>query len=209
MPIPITDQLALAELLRDALLADCPDSQVLLRGSLATGTADEYSDVDLAWIVPDEDIGRCVTRLPAVLSPVAPVVSVRSDPDFQRSRWRRLIFVRFGGLPLFWRLDLEIRAASRSDDERVDLDNSAARGTDWSLPESAAMNAIATIKALRRGRADDAESLLSRGFDRIAVADPHGPWRQRIIALAAGAAEREPRLTELSAEIRAYLGGWT
>jgi hypothetical protein len=29
-----------------------------------------------------------------------------------------------------------------------------------------------------------------------------------VVALAAGAAEREPRLTELSAEIRAYLGGW-
>ena len=117
MPNLISDQLALAELLRDALLNACPDSQVLLRGSLATGTADEYSDVDLAWIVPDDGVGPCVARLPAVLSSVAPVVSVRSDPDFQRSRWRRLIFVRFGGLPPFWRLDLEIRAVSRSGDE--------------------------------------------------------------------------------------------
>ncbi len=209
MTVSIQDQRAFAELLRDALLTACPGSQVLLRGSLATGTADEYSDVDLAWIVPDDDVGRCVARLPAVLSPVAPVVSVRSDPDFQRSRWRRLIFVRFGGLPLFWRFDLEIRAVSRSGDDLVDLDNPAARGTDWSLPESAAMNAIAAIKALRRGRTADAEDLLSRGFDRLAATDPHGPWPQRINALAAGAAEREPRLTELSAEIRAYLGGWT
>lgn len=183
MPAPIRDQRALAELLRAALLNSCPDSQVLLRGSLADGGADEYSDVDLAWIVPDSDLGRCAARLPEVLSPVAPVVSVRSDPDFQRSRWRRLIC--------------------------VDLDNPAARGSDWSLPESAAMNAIATIKALRRGRSDDAEGLLSRGFDRIAATDPKGSsWPQRITALAAGAAEREPRLTELSAEVRAYLGGW-
>ncbi len=202
----IPDQRALAAHLQDALRRAAPGSRVRLRGSLAAGTDDQYSDVDLAWTVPDGSVAGYAGALPALLAPVAPVASVRSDPDFQRSHWRRLVFVRFTGLPLFWRLDLEMWAASREGDDRVDVDNPDARGTDWSLAESATMNAIASIKALRRGRTEDAENLLDRGFARITGADPGGPWQQRIIALADAGAHREPRLADLAAQIRAYLG---
>ncbi len=200
----IRNQRVLAERLRGALLRAAPDSRVRLRGSLAAGTDDQYSDVDLAWTVPDGSIPGYVDGLPTLLAPVAPVASVRSDPDFQRSQWRRLIFVRFAGLPLFWRLDLEIWAASHEDDDRVDLDNPDARGTDWSLAESAMMNAIAAIKALGRGRSRDAEGLLDRGFARITSPDPGGSWRARIIALADAGAHREPRLADLAAQIRSH-----
>jgi hypothetical protein len=51
-----------------------------------------------------------------------------------------------------------------------DAENPAARGADWSLPASAMANAIATIKAVRRGKFGDAQGLLDRGFAWIGVA---------------------------------------
>ncbi len=191
------DRARLATDLRSALAASCPGSWVTLRGSLAAGTADEYSDIDLLWVVPDAALPRCVETVGTILAPVATPLSVRSDPDFQRSEHRRLLFVRFAGLPLFWRLDLEVRAASRAADEDIE----AARGDDWSLPESAAMNAIAAVKAVRRARPEIADALLARGFERIAATDPGGSWSARVGALADASAEREPRLRELAADI--------
>ncbi len=173
---PFPDQSAFADGLRYALLQACPGSSAQLRGSLAAGRGDAYSDVDLLWVVPDGRLDDCLAELPTTLSPVARVVSVRSDPDFQRSALRRLIFVRFAGVPLFWRLDLELWAASRAGDETADIDNPLARGTDWSLAESATMNAIAAIKAVRRGRLGDADGLLARGFERLDSVDPGGDW---------------------------------
>jgi predicted nucleotidyltransferase len=60
-------------------------------------------DVDLAWVVPDGEVQEHAERLRDILGVVADVASLRSDPDFQRAEHRRLIFVRFAGLPLFWR----------------------------------------------------------------------------------------------------------
>ncbi|MGW3471403.1 hypothetical protein ACWDKQ_23770 [Saccharopolyspora sp. NPDC000995] len=57
-------------------------------------------------MVPDGAVPPSAERLGEVLGAVAEVASVRSVPDFQRSALCRLIFVRFRGLPLFWRLDL-------------------------------------------------------------------------------------------------------
>jgi hypothetical protein len=51
---------------------------------------------------------------------VRPVDSVRSDPGFHRSDRRRLLFVRFTGVPPFWRLDLDVRTASVADDPHYD-----------------------------------------------------------------------------------------
>jgi hypothetical protein len=191
----------LAARLRSTLAAACPGSTATLRGSLAAGTADEYSDIDLLWVVPDPALESCVRTIATTLQPVGTPVSIRSDPDLQRSAYRRLLFVRFAGLPLFWRLDLEVRAASRAAEDDIDADNPAARGAEWSLPESAAMNAIAAIKAVRRNRAELAGDLLVRGFERLAAPDPTGSWSARVNALADAAAEQEPRLRELASEI--------
>ena len=127
------DQAALAAELARVLTAAVPGADVSLRGSLAAGTADEYSDIDLAWVVPDGDVGRCVALLPELPASVADLASARSDPDYQRSALRRLVFVRFRGLPLFWRLDLEVWAVSHAFDEHADVGNPRARGDEWSL----------------------------------------------------------------------------
>ena len=201
------DQRALAAAVTAALLRMEPASEVSPRGSLAAGTADAYCDVDLAWVVPDGAVAESVRRLPVALRAVSEVASMRSDPDFQGSAVRRLIFVRFAGVPLFWRLDLEVSAASHAACLGVDVAAAGPRATDvdWSLPESAAMNAAAAIKALHRGRPADADGLLTRGFARIDEPDPGGGPRHRVTALAAAAAGRDPRLRALAADITAHL----
>lgn len=193
---------ALADVLQAALERACPDSTARLRGSLATGTADEFSDIDLLWVVPDREFARCTDSVADILSAVAPIASLRSDPDFGRSGRRRLLFVRFAGLPLFWRLDLDIRALSQVDNEDPDP---AGQGGTWSLPESAAMNAIAAVKAIRRGKPAMAEELLARGYERIGATDPGGTAADRIRGLAAAAARQRADLKGLGAEIDALV----
>ena len=188
--------------LQAALERACPGSSADLRGSLATGTADEYSDIDLLWAVPDVEFARCAGSVAGILGTVAPVASLRSDPDFGRSSRRRLLFVRFAGLPLFWRLDLDIRAQSQVRNEDPDP---AGQGGEWSLPESAAMNAIAAVKAIRRNKPETADDLLTRGYERIAAVDPGGAVADRIRALAAVAAELQPDLEDLVVEIDALV----
>src|SRR5881227_2663179 len=129
---------------RAALVSSCPGSRVELRGSLADGTADVYSDIDLAWTVPDERFGAAVASVPGVLGGLRPLESVRSDPGCQCSSKRRLLFVLFADLPLFWRLDLEIWAASAeggtggtadtadTTDAADELGAAGAAGADWS-----------------------------------------------------------------------------
>ena len=186
-----------------ALRGAAPGSRVELRGSLAADRADEYSDIDLLWTVPDQDFAALAAAVPAILSTVRPVLSVRSDPELQRSRKRRLLFALFDGVPLFWRLDLDLRAASTAADPSYDLDNPAAAGTDWSLPASALANAIAAIKAIRRGNPDTARGLLERGFARIAVPrDRTGDaGLADILALADAASHQDPTLTPLAARV--------
>ncbi|WP_460525730.1 hypothetical protein [Flindersiella endophytica] len=186
----------LATQLRLALETSCPGSRTELRGSLGEGRADEYSDIDLAWSVPDNAFEAAVAALPDVLGGVRPVASLRSDPDFQRSAARRLIFVRFDGVPLFWRLDLAVWKESAAFDESIDVDNPEARGDDWSLPESALMNALGTIKWVRRGRPRIAAESLRRGWERIGVPPaPEGSWADQIAYLTRLCAAQEPRLT--------------
>ncbi|WP_406284910.1 hypothetical protein [Streptomyces sp. NBC_00209] len=93
-----TDRAALADEVCIALKRCCPGSRAELTGPLGSGTADAFSDVDIAWVVPDERF-----------------------PDFYRSDRRRLLFVRFAGVPLFWRFDLDVRAASVADDPHYDV----------------------------------------------------------------------------------------
>lgn len=193
---------ALADDLRAALEHACPGSSAQLRGSLSRGTADEFSDIDLLWVLPDPEFARCADSVADILGAVAPIATLRSDPDFGRSARRRLLFVRFAGLPLFWRLDLDIRSLSHLDNEEPDP---AGQGGEWSLPESAAMNAVAAVKAIRRDKPGTADELLARGFSRIGSTDPGGAFATRIRGLANAAADQQPDLRELAADIDALV----
>ncbi|MGW2845507.1 hypothetical protein [Streptomyces sp. NPDC001274] len=190
---------AFAEELIRALAAYCPGSRAEPRGSLARGTADAYSDIDLAWTVPGDRFADCLAAARGVLGAVRPLDSLRTDPDTRESGGRRLLFAAFRGLPLFWRVDLEVVAAGGGAGGPV-----PPADDDWSRPASALANAVAATKAVLRGRPEDARGLLERGLGRIdAPEGPSGQWFADILRLAGIAAEREPGLGPLADRVRA------
>jgi hypothetical protein len=128
---------------------------------------------------------------------------VRSDPEFLHSGTRRLIFVRLDGLPLFWRVDLEIRSPAAA---LIDVDTDA-DAPDWSLGASAAANAVAAIKAVARGQFEVATGLLQRGFTRIGCTfDADESWPDAIARLARSAAVVNPSVVTFAGEISELVG---
>ncbi|MEV4054342.1 hypothetical protein AB0J55_24365 [Amycolatopsis sp. NPDC049688] len=187
----------LANRVLTALEAARAGSRASLRGSLAHGTADACSDIDVEWLVPAAVFPECLDVAP-VLSAVQPVAAVRFSPDFLRSPVQRLVFVRFAGVPVFWRLDLDVRTEA-ADNRPVP----AAEG-EWSRPASALANALGAVKSVVRGRFDDARGLLDRGFERLGSADrATGDWAADITRLAEACVRREPELAGFAAEILA------
>jgi predicted nucleotidyltransferase len=182
-----------------------PGSAALLRGSLAEGRADPYSDIDLLWDVPDAAFNAAIAELPATLERVRPVASLRFDPDFQHSARRRLAFIRFAGVPLFWRIDLDVFARSVGRDPDYDRDNPSARGTCWSFTESSRANAIAAIKALHRGRDTEAAELLTRAEARVGVASLTVDLKSRIDLLIDAVVVKDPTTASLTSETRRLL----
>lgn len=125
----------LASRLCAALTAVIPASQAELRGSLPHGTADRYSDIDILWVVPDDRFAAAVESAAMAAGSVHPVSSVRLDPGLALSQRRRLIFVRWASLPLFWRVDLDIRASSVAADDNYDAANPTVfSDAGWSQP---------------------------------------------------------------------------
>jgi predicted nucleotidyltransferase len=179
-----------------------PGSRALLRGSLAANTADEYSDIDVLWEVPDADFQRCVASLEKNLSRVRPVACLRSVPEFQNSQKRRLIFVRFESTPLFWRLDLDIFARSIQRDPEYDLNNPNARGSNWSLTESALMNGVAAVKAHLRGKNEEARQLLVRAYRRVGLEFPNLELGALILKLADEVSTLDPKMVALAEDVR-------
>lgn len=194
----------LAAGLRGELEALVPGSVTALSGSLAAGTADLYSDIDLRWVAWDEAFGTAVSAAEGLAAQLASVRVVRIDPGLARSDRRRLVFVRLSGVPLFWRVDLDIRARSVAADDSYDEGNPAARDmTGWSRPASAIENAIAAIKSGIRGRGDIASGLLSRGYERIGLAPaPEAGLTELITGLAESCARLEPALAGMASEVR-------
>jgi predicted nucleotidyltransferase len=72
------DQLAAG--LRAQLEAFVPGSVTALRGSLAAGAADSYSDIDLCWVAWDETFGAAVSAAEGLAVRLASVRVVRIDP---------------------------------------------------------------------------------------------------------------------------------
>ncbi|MEW2504907.1 MULTISPECIES: hypothetical protein [unclassified Amycolatopsis] len=191
----------LADAVATALTAACPSSVARLRGSLAAGTADAFSDIDVEWLVPDGLVPACLADVREVLDRVRPVAAVRTSPDFFHSAQRRLLFVRFAGVPLFWRLDLAVRETSAAPDPGPGDPAAHARDGEWSRPASALANALGAIKAVARGRLADATGLLDRGFARIGEPDAATRrWVDDVTRLSRAAAAREAELLPLAEE---------
>ena len=181
-----------------------PGSRTQLRGSPEPGTADDYSNIGICWVVPDQDFTEAVDTLGAALSLCTAVLVLCTDPGFARSARRRVISARLHGLPLFWRVDIDIRADSAATDDRCDAGSPDTRSdTGWSAPAGAMENAIAAIKAAARGQADTADVLLRRGCDRIGHTPSSAADLPDAIAdLADACAAQEPRIARMAAEVR-------
>src|SRR5579875_2218566 len=98
-----------------ALAEAVPGSTAALRGSLATAENDVYSDIDLTWDLPAENFPPSPAELESILASTGPVESVRSDPEYAHSPRQRLLYIRLRNAPLFWRIDLEVRAMGKGD----------------------------------------------------------------------------------------------
>ena len=155
-----------------------------LRGSLARGSSDRYSDIDVFWELPDDAFVEAIDELPVILSDAGPVESIRSDPLLQNSEKRQLIYVQFSDVPLYWRVDIEAFAESIDRDSSYDLDNPQARGDDWSRTHSALMNGVAALKSLLRGDEERAAESLDRAFNRIDLPAPNESLWDQIGTLA-------------------------
>ena len=187
-----------------ALEAAVNGSEVRLRGSLATGTADSYSDVDLLWVVPEGHLTAAEGALRGAIEGVAGGLDgLRVDPDWVRSDRRRLVYARLTGVPFFWRVDIDLRERSIADDDTYDADNPAAREEEgWSRPASAMENAGGAVKQIIRGNLLEVDGLLQRGYERIGLRfDPRMDRSRAIEALAGACAVREPGLASRAAEV--------
>jgi hypothetical protein len=69
--------------------------------------------------------------------------------------------------------------------------------------DSALMNALATIKAVKRAQPNVAGGLLERGYDRVGLPrDASKSWLEQIVGLASGIRELDPTVAELSRQIK-------
>jgi hypothetical protein len=198
----IIERGALAKRILTQLAAAVPGSTALLRGSLAEGRGDSYSDIDILWEVPDVSFSDAIERVSAVMAAIQAVESIRTDPDFQRSVGRRLFFIRFADVPLFWRVDLDVFAASVGRDFSYDTDNPLARGSEWSRTESALANCVAAVKAHLRGKEASANSLLRRAFERVAAPLPSSPLPVQLLALTDTVTAIDPTTSPFAERIR-------
>ncbi len=177
-------RLSLANAVTCALEEAVADSSAGLRGSLARGTSDPYSDIDVFWELPDSKFHDAIDDLSEILASVGPIESIRADPLLQNSDKRRLVFVQFEEVPLYWRVDIEVFAESIGRDDAYDLDNLDARGDCWSLTHSAIANGVAALKSLLRGDAERARESLLNAYARIDQPVPDGFALDQISALA-------------------------
>jgi hypothetical protein len=183
-----------AHLLLDALAAVCPAGEVSLIGSLARPQgADAFSDIDLRWTVPPREAAAQLQSLRPTLARIGTVESLRVDPEVRPDR--RLVFVRFRGWPLWWRVDLEIHSTGSG--------SLVVPGSDqWSPQESACMGVVVTLKALARNRPVAAEALLARALERVDATDVAGDWPLRVGSLLDQLETSSPATTDLVSRVR-------
>ncbi|BBA95874.1 hypothetical protein RVR_912 [Actinacidiphila reveromycinica] len=182
----------------EVLARACPGSRAELRGSLAVGTADPYSDIDALWTVPDDRFGACVDRVGAVLAEVRPLMALRGDPDSADTPGRRLLFAAFEGLPPYWRLDLGVVAEPGAEPTAPRVRHP------WRPAASAIAGGVGAVKALHRGDPATAHALLTRAYPRVGLhARPTGTFAADLATLADAALALDPGLAREAAALTA------
>lgn len=194
---PASREVAAARLV-NALAAAAPGSEVVRIGSLATPErADVFSDIDLRWVIPAGRAAAPLRTLRRTLEQLGHVESLRLDPDVRPDVL--LVFARFDGWPLWWRVDLEVHSPGLAPADLPDADA-------WSPHESACMGVLVTVKVLARGRDDDAEVLFARARERLDAGDVAGEGRQRIDSLLDHIATSSPDTADLVSRTQRDVG---
>lgn len=168
--------------------------EVCLVGSMATpGKADVFSDIDIRWTIQPGQSAAQLQSLRRTPQRIGSVESLRVDPEVRPSSL--LVFARFRGWPLWWRLDLEIHSAGPGAMGIPDSDP-------WSPHESACMGVVVTLKALARRRPEAAEGLMARARQRVDARDVAGDWQRRIDSLLDRLESTSPPTAALVARTR-------
>lgn len=189
----------LANRVSESLERAISGSTAELRGSLATGHVDQYSDIDVLWTVPDRSLSLTSDDVAGILDQIQPLESLRLDPAVRSCR-RHLYFARFQDVPLFWRLDLEVVTAESASVEG----GSQADGwgdSHWSPTESALMNAVAAVKAHLRGDDARARTILLPGYMRVDLEMVDSPLLDQILGLVAGVRGIDPGIGDLAGRV--------
>jgi predicted nucleotidyltransferase len=192
----------LAERIRGRLAEAMPGSASEVQGSMARGTADRYSDIDVLWEIPDDQFERCLRGLQSALSGLHPLESLRLDPEFQESKKRRRVHVRFEGFSLFWQCDIDIMTQSIRRDLSYDVGNPSARGPDRSAGETILMATVAAMRAYLRGKQTVAQDLLGKALARMGMSAPDVQGANPMLVLVEEVERRYSTLEPLAERVR-------
>lgn len=146
----------LGERVKVLLEADPRVLSVVVGGSLESGAADLYSDIDLSVIVAPEVRNRAFSEdIPALLAPIGPLLiegwALRILPD----RYSRTIY--FADYPLFWHVDIGCRGGEHTDGSDILADYHATRFfKTWQE----------TLKGYLRGKTDNDPDFIERMLAR-------------------------------------------
>lgn len=147
---------------REELARHLAPAEVSFRGSFADGTHDEYSDVDVLAEVHAGLDGRFYSGLENLLTGLYGPALVRYDPGYQETTTAQGVRFSFYGLPVFWRVDLEV-VSDRPLDEKWPNPF-----PEWRVGTSALMNVVWAVKYHRRGDERNADHYLASACDKVA-----------------------------------------
>ncbi len=151
------------EALKGALERSIRQSEVKPADRLPFG-ADELSDIELSWVVPDDSFEPALDVVGRIASHALALVAV--DPRSAGSPQQRRFLLQFKNLPLFWRINLKVRCDSAPGVEDYDPGMGQAHSEDGSdRAARALMNAMAAVRALRLGQVTVADRLIQESFE--------------------------------------------
>ena len=190
--------------LKSHFLTVVPRSVVELHGSIAAGSADEYSDIDLVWEIPDDQFNAAVLCVEDTMTSLQRVSTMQFDPLFQASDRRRRIFVHYYNLPLFWQVKLDIMAQSIQKNFDYDTENIYAQTRIRTLPGTyiSLMDCIAAIKALLRHDEPLAAHLVSGAFKRMALPVAGMTTHERLLRLVNDIYDADDSMANVAAQIK-------
>ena len=138
-------------------------AEVTFRGSLLSGDADEYSDVDLHARVRRRLDQELFGSLAACLTERFGSLTVRYDPDYSNDTQAQVLKITLHEFSIFWRIDLAVTSDRESSRKYPDP------FPEWSVATSAFWNLVWAVKYGKRGKPDVASDYVAAACDKLQV----------------------------------------